>query len=164
MLGAFPGPTLFRDYPDMAGGIFLAYISSNFILFILGIVFTPFFVSILKLKKNRLIPLILLIAAIGTYALQGSVFDLNMMMLFGLIGYALRKNGFPLAPIIIARVLGPIVEDNFRRSLILSDHGMDIFWSRPISATILSINILLLLWAFIPRTFWKRISKVVTSR
>jgi len=159
MLGAFPGPTLFRDYPEMAGGIFLAYISSNIILFILGILFTPFFVFILKLKKNRLIPIVLLVSAIGTFALQGSIFDLHMMMLFGLLGYVLRKNDFPLAPIIIARVLGPIVEDNFRRGLIMSDHGMEIFWSRPISATILSINILLLLWAFIPRTFWRHVLK-----
>jgi putative tricarboxylic transport membrane protein len=164
MLGAFPGPTLFRDYPAMAGGIFLAYIASNFILFILGIIFTPFFVSILKLKKNRLIPLILLISAIGTFALQGSIFDLQMMMLFGLVGYILRKNRFPLAPIIIARVLGPLVEDNFRRSLILSDHGMDIFWTRPISATILTINFLLLLWAFIPKALWKRVLRVLIGR
>ncbi len=157
MLGAFPGPTLFRDYPEMAGGIFLAYIASNIILFILGILFTPFFVFILKLKKNRLIPIVLLVSAIGTFALQGSVFDLQMMMLFGLLGYVLRKNEFPLAPIIIARVLGPIVEDNFRRSLIMSDHGMEIFWSRPISATILTINILLLVWAFTPRQVWRHL-------
>ena len=164
MLGAFPGPTLFRDYPEMAGGIFLAYISSNVILFILGVVFTPFFVSILKLKKNRLIPIILLIAAIGTFALQGSVFDLQMMMLFGLIGYILRKNGFPLAPIIIARVLGPIIEDNFRRSLIMSDHGMEIFWTRPIAATILAINIMLLVWAFTPKVVWRRLLKLLRGR
>ena len=148
----------------MAGGIFLAYISSNFFLFILGIFFTPFFVSILRLKKNRLIPIILLIAAIGTFALQGSIFDLQMMMLFGLIGYLLRKNGFPLAPIIIARVLGPIVEENFRRSLIMSDHGMEIFWTRPIAATILSINILLLIWAFTPKVVWKRILSLVRQK
>ena len=75
-----------------------------------------------------------------------------------------EKNGFPLAPIIIARVLGPIVEENFRRSLIMSDHGMEIFWSRPIAATILSINILLLLWAFVPKALWKRIMRVLIDR
>ena len=151
MLGTFPGPTLFRDYPDVAGGIFMAFIASNIILFILGILFTPLFVSMLNLRKNRLIPLVLLISIIGTFGLQGSIFDLQMMMLFGLIGYWLRKQNYPLAPIIIAYVLGPIVENNFRRSLLMSDNGIGIFWSRPIAATIMSINIVVLIWAFIPR-------------
>ena len=160
MLGTFPGPTLFRDYPGVAGGIFMAFIVSNIILFILGILFTPFFVSMLKLKSSRLIPLVLLIAMVGTYAIQFSTYDLQMMMLFGVIGYFLRKQGFPLAPIIIAYVLGPLVENNIRMSLMVSDNGIGIFWSRPIAATIMTINIIVLIWAFAP----KQIRNSVTSR
>jgi putative tricarboxylic transport membrane protein len=161
LLGFFPGPELFNSHKDVVGGIFLAYMSANFFLLILGILFTPFFVAILKLKKNRLIPIILLLATIGTYALESSIFDLELMIIFGLLGYLMRRNGFPLAPLIIAHVLGPLMETNFRRALIISDERMDIFFTRPLCAVILAINVLLLLWTMLPPLMLSRIRKRV---
>lgn len=150
LLGLLPGPELFRQYPDVVGGLFLAYIASNLFLFVLGLLFTPLFVSILKIRKNRLIPMIILLSIVGTFAVQASIFDIWCMWFFGFVGYVMRKRGFPLAPLVIARVLGPILEPAFRRSLILSGGSFSIFVSRPIAFTVLIFNVILLAWTSVP--------------
>lgn len=139
LVGFFPGPELFENHLDMVGGIFLAYISANVFLFVLGIVFAPIFASVLRLKKKHLIPIVTLLSVIGVFAIQGSTFDLWIMLAFGIIGYCLRKFDYPLAPLVIGAVLGPICENNFRRSLVISADDYAIFFDRPISATILAV-------------------------
>nr|WP_319390018.1 tripartite tricarboxylate transporter permease [uncultured Cohaesibacter sp.] len=139
LLGFFPGPELFRYHPDIAGGIFIAYLMGNIALLVLGIVLVPFFGSVLKLQKAWLLPGVLLLSTIGTYALQNSIFDLWVMFTFGVIGYGLRKAHYPLAPILIGMILGPILENNFRRALLISRDGPMIFLERPIAATILTV-------------------------
>ncbi len=150
LIGFLPGPELFRQNPEIVGGLFFAYVSSNIFLFLMGILFTPLFVSILKLRKNRLVPLVLLLSIVGTFSVQSSLFDVWCMWFFGLVGYLMRKGGFPLAPLVIARVLGPILEPAFRRSLILSGGSFSIFVTRPIALMILIFNVLLLLWTSVP--------------
>lgn len=144
LLGFYPGPELFEYNKDVVGGIFLAYLSSNVFLLILGVIMTPLFVSVLRVPKAFLIPGVLLLSIIGTYAIQSSVFDLWVMFGFGIVGYFLRRAEFPLAPIIIGAILGPICESNFRRSLLISDNGVQIFVDRPISAVILTVVALLI--------------------
>lgn len=139
LLGFFPGPELFRYNPDIAGGIFLAYLFGNVFLFISGIILVPFFGAILKVPKAWLLPAVLLLSMMGTYALQNSIFDLWVMFFFGVVGYVLRKGNYPLAPIIIGMILGPVLENNLRRSLLISRDGLMIFIERPISAVILAI-------------------------
>ncbi len=151
LLGFFPGPDLFSKHADVVGGIFLAYIAANVFLLVLGILLTPFFVSVIKIRKSYLIPIVLLLSCIGTYAIQGSAFDLWVMLGFGVVGYILRRFDYPLAPIVIGAVLGPICESSLRRSLILSGNNVDIFFNRPISAAILIIDIALILWIALPR-------------
>lgn len=144
LLGFFPGPDLFRDHPDVAGGIFVAYLMGNAVLLVLGLLLAPLFGSVLKVPKAWLLPAVLLLSTLGTYALQSSVFDLWVMLAFGIIGYIMRKAGYPLAPLIIGMILGGIMESNLRRSLLLSQDGLMIFVERPISAIILLIDLLLL--------------------
>ena len=146
LLGFFPGPELFRYHPDIAGGIFIAYLMGNLALLVLGIVLVPFFGSVLKLQKAWLLPGVLLLSTIGTFALQNSVFDLWVMFTFGVIGYVLRKARYPLAPILIGMILGPILENNFRRALLISRDGPMIFIERPIAAVILSIVAIMLVY------------------
>ncbi|WP_244283536.1 tripartite tricarboxylate transporter permease [Pseudovibrio sp. Tun.PSC04-5.I4] len=146
LLGFYPGPELFEFHKDVAGGIFIAFIAANVFLLIFGIVLTPLFVSVLKFAKAYLIPAVLLLSIIGTFAIQSSLFDLWVMFLFGILGYFLRRGGYPLAPIIIGAILGPICESNFRRSLLISDSGYEIFISRPISAVILGIVAVMLMY------------------
>lgn len=144
LLGFFPGPELFQNSPEIAGGIFLAYICSNVVLVVIGSALAPFFGSVLRVPKALLLPVVLVLSTLGTYSLQNSVFDLWVMLVFGAVGYILRRASYPLAPIIIGMILGPVLENNFRRALLLSRDGMSIFIDRPISATILMIDALLL--------------------
>jgi len=159
LLGFFPGPELFENNIDIVGGIFLSYVSANVFLLILGVAFTPVFASVLRIKKKYLIPVILMLSVIGTFAIQASVFDLWVMLGFGVIGYGLRKFDYPLAPLVIGAVLGPICESNFRRSLIISGDDYAIFIERPLSATILAVNLLLLLWVVLPGRWKSRWTK-----
>ena len=146
ILGLVPGPRLFRDNPNIVGGVFFAYVASNVFLFFIGLLCIPLFVSILKIRKNRLIPVIILLSIVGTYAVQSSLFDVWSLWVFGLVGYMLRKLRFPLAPLVIARVLGPILEPAFRRSLIMTGGSFVIFLQRPITLGILTFNAVLLFW------------------
>ena len=141
ILGFFPGPILFEQQPEIVGGIFLVYLTSNVMLLVAGIVTTPIFVYVLRIRKAHLIPTVLLMCAIGTYALQASVFDLGVMLGFGLIGIVFRAAGYPLAPAVIGAVLGPLLENNLRRSLLLSHDGYWIFLERPVSAVLIVVNI-----------------------
>ncbi|HCQ65862.1 MAG TPA: tripartite tricarboxylate transporter protein TctA [Rhodobacteraceae bacterium] len=146
LLGFFPGPELFRYNPDVAGGIFIAYLMSNVVMLILGIVLVPFFGAVLKVPKAWLLPAVLLLSTMGVYALQNSVFNLWVMLFFGVLGYTMRKAHYPLSPIIIGMILGPVLENNFRRALLLSRDGPMIFVERPISAAILGIVAVMLVY------------------
>ena len=144
ILGFIPGPAMFENNPDVVGGIFMVYLASNVFLLIAGIMATPIFVYVLRIPKVYLIPSILLLCSIGTFALQASVFDLQVMLVFGLIGILFRAADYPLAPVVIGMILGPILEANLRRSLLISREGYWIFLDRPVSATLVIINALLL--------------------
>lgn len=149
ILGFFPGPTLFEQQSEIVGGIFLVYMASNIFLFFIGILATPLFVYVLKIKKCYMIPTVLLLCCIGTFALQASVFDLWVMLGFGLVGILFRAASYPLAPIVIGIILGPLLENNLRRSLLISQDGYWIFFERPVSAVLLGINVLLVVGALV---------------
>ncbi|MEH0388445.1 tripartite tricarboxylate transporter permease [Vibrio mimicus] len=149
LLGLQPGPQLFALSGDVVGGVFLSYLLSNVFLLFLGLLMTPFFVSVLKLKKSILLPIVLILSILGTFALQSSVFDLWIMLTLGIVGYLLRQAEFPLAPIVIGFILGPIAEGNLRRSLLISQNGFGIFLERPIGTTILVVNLILVIAAVV---------------
>lgn len=159
IFGFYPGPTLFEDQPEIVGGIFLVYLASNLTLLVLGILMTPLFVYALRIRKSRLIPVILVLCVVGTFALQSSIFDLWAMLGFGLIGIVLRIANYPLAPIVIGTILGPLLENNLRRSLLLSDEGYWIFVDRPVSLALIVINACLITWVA-----WSTFQKYKASR
>ncbi len=146
IFGFYPGPQLFEDQPEIVGGVFAVYLTSNIALLVLGILLTPLFVYVLRIRKSRLIPVILILCVVGTFALQSSLFDVWAMLGFGLIGILFRLANYPLAPIVIGTVLGPLLENNLRRSLLLSDNGYLIFLERPVSVVLLMINVGLIAW------------------
>lgn len=157
LLGLQPGPQLFTFSGDVVGGVFLAYLLANVFLFVLGVLLTPVFVSVLKLRKQYLVPTVLLLSMIGVYAIQSSVADLWFAFLFGAIGYVLRKFDYPLSPIVIGIILGPIAEGNLRRSFLLSQEGLSIFAERPIALTILAIDLAVIAWCVLPRRMRARL-------
>lgn len=148
ILGYFPGPTLFEQQPEIVGGIFLVYLASNVMLLFAGILATPLFIYILRVPKSYLIPIVLLLCCIGTFALQASVFDLMVMLGFGLVGILFRAADYPLSPIVIGIILGPLLENNLRRSLLISHDGYWIFLDRPVSSVLIVVNVLLILGSF----------------
>ena len=156
LLGFFPGPGLFRDHAEVAGGIFIAYMIGNVILLFFGIFLAPFFGRVLKVQKAWLLPAVLLLSTLGCYALESSTFDLWVMLVFGVIGYGLRRAGYPLSPMIIGLILGGIMEANFRRSLLLSHDGYWIFVQRPISATLLTFDLILLVTTIVSTVLGSR--------
>lgn len=149
ILGFVPGPILFEQEPEFVGGIFLVYMASNVFRLIAGILATPLFVYVLRIPKLYLIPVILILCTIGTFALQASVFDLMVMLAFGLIGIMFRAANIPLAPVVIGMILGPILENNLRRALLISREGYWIFLDRPVSAVLVGVNVLLILGALV---------------
>jgi putative tricarboxylic transport membrane protein len=130
-------------------------ILANIFLLIFGLLGIRLFVKVLQVQKIILIPIILVLCIVGSYALGNSVFDVWTMIVTGIIGYFLQRHGFPPSPIILALILGPMMEANFRRSLSMSQGDLSIFLTRPITITLLLLALLTLLSPVI-RVYWRR--------
>ncbi len=161
ILGFVPGPEMFTMNPEFVGGLFLVYMASNVMLLFAGILAAPLFIRVLLIPKLYLIPAVLILCCIGTFALQGSVFDLWVMLGFGLVGVLFRLAKYPLAPIVLGLILGPILEANLRRSLLISRDGYWIFLDRPVAAVLIIIDVAILLgFAFIAFRRWRATKRV----
>ena len=147
--GIQPGPLLIKNNPELFWGVIASMYLGNVFLLILNLPLIGIWVQVLKVPYRILFPLILLFCLIGTYAMNNSTFDLLMMILFGVLGYLIKKFGYESAPLILAVVLGPMLEQNLRQSLLLSRGSFLIFITRPISGVILGVAFLLLLTNFL---------------
>ncbi|MEN2769029.1 tripartite tricarboxylate transporter permease [Ornithinibacillus xuwenensis] len=151
ILGAFvmhgmqPGPMLIKDSPDLVYTIFISLLLVNLLILVLSKPFIRIFSKIMKVPYKVLGPFIVIFCVIGTYAVRNSIFDIWIMLLFGLIGFYLDKMKFPLAAVILGLVLGPIAEVEFRRGLQMSSGDFSIFFTRPISAVLLGLALLALI-------------------
>jgi putative tricarboxylic transport membrane protein len=145
--GVTPGPLLMTQHPEVFWGVIASMYVGNIMLVILNLPLVGLWVKILKIPYRVLMPLILLCCLIGAYAAGNAYMDVAVMVFFGIIGYVLRRLGYELAPLILALVLGPLMEINFRNALTISDGSLMIFVTKPISLTLLIISALLLLSA-----------------
>src|ERR687895_9995 len=139
--GLQPGPMLFIDNPDFVWGLIASMYTGNVIGVLIVLAFVPFFASILRIPFAILTPLIVVICAIGSYAVHNSMIDIWYMLLFGVVGYIFKKLDYPLAPLVLALVLGDLAENALRQSLIMSQGTLMIFLNRPIAGvlTVLAI-------------------------
>ncbi|SDK99173.1 tripartite tricarboxylate transporter permease [Natronincola ferrireducens] len=137
--GLNPGPLLFKNNAELVYGIFAALFIANIAMLILEFLGLRAFVKLLSIPKNILLPIIMVLCTVGAYGLNNRVFDIFTILLFGVIGYLLEKNGFPLPPIILGFILGPIIEVNLIRGLMVSQGSFVPFITRPISAVFLLI-------------------------
>ena len=128
-----PGPLLFSKQPDIVYGIFICLFVANIFMLLLGLLGIRFWLKVVQISPAILGPLIFGVAFIGAYGIGGSLGDVVLMIVIGLIGYVMRKFEFPLVPLVIALVLGEMVEMSLRRALILSDGSFLIFVKDPIS-------------------------------
>jgi len=141
--GVRPGPLLLKEHADLFWGLVSSMYIGNVMLLVLNLPLIPLWVQVLKVPYRILFPLILVFCIVGSYALKNSVFDVLLMMFFGIVGYLFKKYEYEPAPLILAFVLGPMLESNLRQSLISSQGSFQVFFTRPISAVFISIAILL---------------------
>jgi putative tricarboxylic transport membrane protein len=133
---------LFSTNPEFVWGLIASMYIGNVFLVILNMPMIGIWVQLLKVPYKVLMPLIITIAATGIFATDNNVFDMWIMFFFGFIGYLMRKLGFPHAPMVLALVLGRLVEMSLRQSLTISHGSVSIFFTRPISAVLMVIAIL----------------------
>ncbi len=148
--GLQPGPLMITERPEVFWGTVASMYVGNIMLLFLNLPLIGIWVRILKIPYRILFPLILLFCLIGVYTINGNVFDIFVMTLFGLVGYGLRKADYEPAPLVLAFVLGPMLEQNLRQALILSDGNSTVFFTHPISAGCLLVSLFLLLTAIFP--------------
>jgi putative tricarboxylic transport membrane protein len=153
LLGAFmihgtqPGPLMMQRTPDLFWGIIASMYVGNVILLILNLPLIGIWVRILKIPYPILSPLILLFCMVGAYSLNGNLWDVSIMIFFGVLGHVMKKAGFEGAPMILSMVIGQMFENAFRQSLLIGDGRFSIFVERPISAVLIILSVFLILTA-----------------
>jgi putative tricarboxylic transport membrane protein len=145
--GVSPGPQLVTQEPDLFWGVVNSMYIGNILLLIMSIPLVGLFVKILRVRPAILAPITVLITLVGVYTVNNDVFDIVLVIAFGVIGYLMKKLGFDPGPMVLAFVLGSLLEDSLRRSLLIFDGNPSGFFTRPISGTLLA---LFLLVAFVP--------------
>jgi len=131
--GVVPGPLLIKEHPDVFWGLLGSMYIGNVMLLILNLPLIPLWVQVLRIPDRVLYPVILLFCVIGAYSINNNVFDIIVMVIFGILGYLFKKFGYEAAPLILCFVLGPMFEVNLRRSLLISQGSFSIFFTRPIA-------------------------------
>lgn len=147
--GLVPGPTLFVEHGDIMRGIFVMMVLANIFLLLQGLLGVKIFVQALKIPMNFLFPTVILMCFIGAYSINSNIADAHMAIAMGVIGIILSKAKYPLPPIMLGIILGPIIERNFRRALALSHGDMGIFITSPISLGFLILALFTVLQPFI---------------
>ncbi len=149
--GLAPGPMLFEQNPEIVSSIFIILLLSNILFLVLGLFGAKYFAKVVSWPKPILVSMILCLAIVGTFSVRNSLFDVWVLVIFGLIGYIMNKLGIPTAPLILGFILGGMVEQYLRQSLVLSFGNIFSFFSRPISAISIGLTILTILSPYITK-------------
>ena len=139
--GLQPGPLLFVEQKDFVWGLIASMYLGNLVGLIVVLTTVPLFASILRIPFSIIAPVIMVICAIGAYTVHNAMLDIWLMMLFGVVGYLFKKLDYPLAPLVLALVLGDKAEDSFRQAMLLSQGEMSIFWSNPLVGSISTLAV-----------------------
>jgi putative tricarboxylic transport membrane protein len=142
--GISPGPTLISEKPDLFWGVIASMYIGNFMLLIFNLPLVGVFANIIKTPLYLLMPIVTLLCLVGVYSINNSTLDVWLMVGFGLLGYAMRKLKYDSAPLVLALVLGPMMERSFREAMMISKGNLAVFVTRPISATLLAVGLLVL--------------------
>jgi len=144
--GLQPGPLLFVEQKDFVWGLIASMYLGNLAGLFVVLSGVPLFAAILRIPFAIIAPLILIICAVGAYTVHNSVFDIYLMFGFGIVGYVFKKLNYPLAPLVLALVLGDRAEDAFRQSMLMSQGNLAIFFESGIAGVLTSLGLLLLVW------------------
>jgi len=153
--GIRPGPLLLQEHPNLFWGVVASMYIGNLMLLGLNLPLIGFWVRLLRVPYHFLAVVVVIICVIGAYSVKNTVFDIGTMLVFGVAGYLMRKGGFPPAPLILAMILGPLLERSLQQSLISSGGEPSIFIEKPISAALLCVAAFLMLTPIL-KWLWKR--------
>jgi putative tricarboxylic transport membrane protein len=142
--GISPGPTLISEKPDLFWGVIASMYIGNFMLLIFNLPLVGVFANIIKTPLYLLMPIVTLLCLVGVYSINNSILDVWLMIGFGLLGYVMRKLKYDSAPLVLALVLGPMMERSFREAMMISKGDLTVFLTRPISATLLAVGVLVI--------------------
>ena len=153
--GLQPGPLLFVEQKDFVWGLIASMYLGNLAGLIVVLTTVPWFAAILRIPFSIIAPVIVVICAIGAYTVHSAMLDIWFMMAFGVVGYFFKKLDYPLAPLVLALVLGDKAEDSFRQAMLVSQGELSVLWSNALVGTISTLAILLLVWPLISRVLAK---------
>ena len=146
--GLQPGPMLFRDHLDVVYPIFAGMILAQFMLLLVGLSGARLFASIINIDRRILTPVIFFLCVVGSYAMRFSFFDVGLALCIGIVAYFMEYYDYPVSPILLALILGPMAEQNLRRSLIISHGDPLIFFKRPISTILIVVAIFMMISSY----------------
>ncbi len=144
--GLQPGPMLFQEQPDFVWGLIASMYVANIVAVVVVLSTVPIFASVMRVPFAVLAPLIMAICLTGAWMVSNSGFDVWLALSFGLVGYVMKKLDYPVAPLVLAMVLGDKAEDAFRQSMLLSQGSLGVFWSNPLVGSLTTLALLLLAW------------------
>ena len=154
--GLQPGPMLFVEQKEFVWGLIASMYLGNLVGLIIVLTCVPLLAAILRIPFSIIAPVILVICAIGAYTVHNSPFDVVLMLVFGVVGYVLKKCNYPLAPLVLAIVLGDKAEEAFRQSLLASQGSLGVFFSNGLVSTIMALGLIALFWPLIQAAWTPR--------
>ena len=147
--GLQPGPMLFQEQKEFVWGLIASMYLGNIAGLIVVLTTVPWWAAILRIPFSIIAPVIIVICAVGAYTVHNHMFDVVMMLVFGVLGYAFKKLNYPLAPLVLALVLGDMAESSFRQSMLISKGSLGVFFESGLSASITLLALLMLVWPLI---------------
>jgi putative tricarboxylic transport membrane protein len=140
--GVRPGPLIMIEFPNFIYETVAMVLFATIAMFILGLSLVRTLVKVLMVPRQKLMPIVFVLCVVGAYAITGRLFDVGVMVVFGIIGFMLREMEYPMAPLVLGIILGDILDKNLRRSLILTDGQIGPLFTRPISMVIIALTVL----------------------
>ena len=143
--GVRPGPLIMIEFPTFIYEVVAMVLLATFMMFILGLAMVRPLVKVLQVPREKLMPIVFILCVVGSFALQARMFDVGIMIVFGILGYVLREMDYPMAPLVLGIILGDILDKNLRRALILSDGSIAPFFTRPICLVLFALTLFIVL-------------------
>jgi putative tricarboxylic transport membrane protein len=153
--GIAPGPLLVTTHPDLFWGLVALMFIGNFFLLIVNLPFVGVFAQLLRTPIEILMPLVAMVVMVGGYVINNSIFDLWLLIVFGVMGYLMRLGNYNFTPMVIGLFLGPTMEKSFQQSMVMLDGNFFALFMRPLAGTMLWLGLAILV-AMIARTLWRR--------
>jgi putative tricarboxylic transport membrane protein len=160
--GLQPGPLLFVEKADFVWGLIASMYLGNIAGLIIVLTCVPLFAAILRVPFSIIAPVIVVICAIGAYTVHNAMLDIWFMLLFGVIGYVFKKLDYPMAPMVLALVLGDRAEDSFRQAMLISQGDLRVFFSTWLVSIIMTLGLIMLVWPLVSEFLARRRTPVLT--